>query len=126
MRDPHVRLTDEEQRRLAALEAALMADDPDLARRLRFGRRLPIVGLVLSGPPARGLTGSVLLTAGTAVVLASVMLSTVVAFVGCVLMVAGGYLLLTCGRAVRTFRRFAMWFEPRFFRSGREHDASGS
>jgi hypothetical protein len=126
MRDPHVRLTDEEQRRLAALEAALMADDPELARRLRFGRRLPLVGFVLSGPPARGLTGAVLLGAGTVVVLASVLLSTAVALGGCVLMAAGGYLLLTCGRAVRAFRRFAMWFEPRFFRSRREQDASGS
>jgi hypothetical protein len=126
MRDPHVRLTDEEQRRLAALEAALTADDPDLARRLRFGRRLPVIGCVLAGPPARGLTGSILLTVGTVVVVASVMLSTAVAFAGCVLMAAGGYLLLTCGRAARAFHRFATWFEPRFFRSRREQDASGS
>ena len=124
MRDPHVRLTEEEQRRLEALEAALAAEDPDLARRLRSGRRLPLIGCVLAGPPARGLTGAALLTVGAVVVLASLLVSTVVAFIGCVAMAAGGYLVLTCAHAVRTFRRFSTWFEPRFFRTNRSGDSS--
>src|SRR5215218_5706299 len=105
MRDPHVRLTEEEQRRLEALESALAADDPDLARRLRSGRRLPLVGCVLAGPPARGLLGIVLLGVGVVLVLATVVTSTVVAFAGCLAIAAGAYLTLTSSRATRLFHR---------------------
>jgi hypothetical protein len=124
MRDPHVRLTEEEQRRLEALEAALAAEDPDLARRLRSGRRLPLVGYVLAGPPARGLIGTILLIAGTIAVLAALITSTVVAFIGCVAMAAGGYMVLTCARATRMFHRFDTWFEPRFFRARNGDESS--
>jgi hypothetical protein len=119
MRDHHVRLTDEEQRRLEALEAALDAEDPDLARRLRSGRRLPLVGCVLAGPPARGLIGITLLTAGVLVVLLSLMSSSAVAIGGCLAIALGGYLLLTCGRVVRALNRFDCWLRPRL---GRRED----
>jgi hypothetical protein len=121
MRDPHVRLTEEEQRRLEALEAALTAEDPRLARRLRSGRRLPIIGIVLGGGgPSRGLIGACLLLVGGIMAVSALLISIAVAIAGCVALAAGGYLMLTCPRAQRIVRRFDAWFLPRFFRSSRE------
>jgi hypothetical protein len=122
MRDPHVRLTEEEQRRLEALEAALTADDPQLARRLRCGRRLPVLGVVSGGLPARGPVGAVLLAAGAVMVVVSLLVSLAVAVAGSVAVAAGAYLLLTCNTSVRTLHRFDAWFVPRFFRANRERD----
>jgi hypothetical protein len=124
MRDHHVRLTDEEQRRLDALEAALAAEDPDLARRLRSGRRLPVLGCVLAGPPARGLIGSGLVTAGALLVLFTLMTSTALAIGGCVAIAAGGYLTLTSGRVVRALNRFDCWLRPRLARSNERRSSS--
>jgi hypothetical protein len=116
MRDPHVRLTEEEQRRLEALETALAAEDPHLARRLRSGRRLPLVGCVLAGPPARGALGVLLLVGGIVTFLLAITGSTLIAFAGCAAVAAGGYLTLTCPRAVRMFHRLDAWFRPHLLR----------
>jgi hypothetical protein len=121
MRDPQVRLTEEEQRRLEALEAALTAEDPRLARRLRSGRRLPVIGVVQGVcAPSRGLVGICLLCVGGVMVVAALLVSITIAIAGSVAIAAGGYLTLTCERSVRLVRRFDAWFVPRFFRSARE------
>jgi hypothetical protein len=121
MQDPHLRLSEEEQRRLDALDAALSADDPRLARRLRSSRRIPLVGLVVGGGPSRGTVGVALVAVGIVTVLAAVLRSTPVAIAGCVAIALGGYLVLTCARIVRAGRRFDTWLQPRLLgRPGRE------
>lgn len=65
MRDPHVHLTEEEQRQLNALEAATRRDDPRFDRRLRHGRRIPVIRVVVIGWPLPALpTGLMLIAAG--------------------------------------------------------------
>jgi hypothetical protein len=120
MRDPHVRLTEEEQRRLEALEAALSEDDPRLARRLSSARRIPLVGLVLAArPPSRGVLAILSLSMGAALVLATLLVSPFIAFGGVLLMAAGGYLTTTTPRVVRVLDRVGRWIDGRVLHMGR-------
>lgn len=114
MRDPQVRLTEEEQRRLAALEAALCEEDPRLARRLRSARRIPVLGVVLaSAPPARGTYGLLLLALGAVVTIATFTWMIAVAVVGCVLMAAGAYAALSSPALQASLRRIDSWLGSR-------------
>ena len=114
MRDPQVRLTEEEQHRLAALEAALCAEDPRLARRLRCARRIPLIGVVLAGaPPARGVYGLLLLTIGAVVTVATFTSIFVLAIAGCLAMATGSYLALTAPSLKEALRRFDGWLGSR-------------
>jgi hypothetical protein len=90
MRDPHVELTQEEQRQLRAIEEALTRSDPRFARRVRKARRLPFVGVVVFGsrvPPMA--TGIVLLALGVVATLVAFPFSTTAAAIGYVAMLAG-------------------------------------
>jgi hypothetical protein len=114
MRDPQVRLTEEEQRRLAALEAALCDEDPRLARRLRSARRIPVLGLVLSGaPPARGVYGLLLLALGAVVTLVTFTSMIAVAIAGCVAMAIGAYAALTAPALQTALQRCGSWLGSR-------------
>lgn len=114
MRDPQVRLTEEEQRRLAALEAALCEEDPRLARRLRSARRIPVLGVVLaSAPPARGAYGLLLTAIGALVTIATFTWLIPLAIVGCVVMAGGAYLALTAPALQSALRRFDAWLGSR-------------
>jgi hypothetical protein len=81
MHDPDVRLTDEEQRRLEALDAALAADDPDLALGVRM--------------PSQRIVGAVAAVVGALIVVLTFTRALAVAFGGSLLLAAGLYLLLT-------------------------------
>jgi hypothetical protein len=90
MRDPHVELTQEEQRQLRGIEEALTKSDPRVARRVRKARRLPLVGVVMFGsriPPT--VTGVTLLALGAIATLVAFPFSTVAAAIGYSAMVVG-------------------------------------
>jgi hypothetical protein len=110
MRDPQVRLTEEERRRLDELEAALRAEDPRLARQLQSARRVPLVGVVLSArPPARGVIGALLVLLGAVLSIAALTVSLPLAIAGTVLMAGGGYLALTANVVASRLRRLEAW-----------------
>jgi sulfite exporter TauE/SafE len=96
MHDPDVRLTDEEQRRLEALDAALSADDPHLARRMRRAHRNRVMDVLLNMRlPSQRVVGAVCALLGAVVVVVSFTRSVAVAFGGSVLLATGIYLLCT-------------------------------
>jgi hypothetical protein len=110
MRDPQVRLTEEERRRLEELEAALREDDPRLERRLQCTRRVPLFGLVLTtSPPARGVIGTLLVVVGALLAVVMLTISLPVAIAGTVSMAAGGYLVLTTAAVTVRLRRLEAW-----------------
>ena len=110
MRDPQVRLTEEERRRLDELEAALLAEDPRLARRLQSARRVPLVGVVLAARPlARGSVGAFLVLAGAVLSIAMLTIWLPLAIAGTVLMAFGGYLVLTANVVRVRLRQFEAW-----------------
>jgi hypothetical protein len=90
MRDPHVELTQEEQRQLRAIEEALTKTDPRFARRVRKARRVPVLGVVMLGtrvPPLA--TGLTLLVLGAVATLVAFPFSTIAATIGYAAMVIG-------------------------------------
>jgi hypothetical protein len=110
MRDPQVRLTEEERRRLDELEAALRAEDPRLARRLQSAKRVPLVGVVLAARPlARGSIGALLVLAGAVLSIAMLTIWLPLAIAGTVLMAFGGYLVLTASVVRLRLRQFEAW-----------------
>ncbi|HEX7096202.1 MAG TPA: DUF3040 domain-containing protein [Acidimicrobiales bacterium] len=114
MRDPQVRLTEEEQRRLAALEAALCAEDPRLARRFRTACRIPGLGVVLAAvPPARGTYATMLVVIGAVAVIATFTSLFAVAVAGLVVMALGSYLGLTAPGVRARLRAFGRWLRTR-------------
>ena len=95
MRDPHVHLTEEEQRQLHALEAEVRRDDPRFDRRLRHGHRLPFVGLVVIGWPLPSLgTGLALVVVGMGAMVWLVTINPLLAFVAYLPMLLGTRFLL--------------------------------
>jgi hypothetical protein len=110
MRDPQVRLTDDERRRLEELEAALRDEDPRLARRLQSARRVPFLGVVLAArPPARGPIGALLVVAGAVLSVLMLTVSLPLAIVGTLLMAGGGYLVLTANVVCLRLRQLEAW-----------------
>jgi hypothetical protein len=110
MRDPQVRLTEEERRRLDELEAALREEDPRLARRLQSARRVPLVGVVLSArPPARGPIGALLVVIGAVLTIATLTISLPLSIAGTLMMAFGGYFALTATVVRLRLRQFEAW-----------------
>jgi hypothetical protein len=106
MRDPHVKLTDEEQRQLQELELALTRDDPDLVRRLRGGRRIRLPGRPFRASSMPGFTaGVLLLVVGLVALFAVLSVSPVAAFGAYVTMFVGAWLMLVAPSTQRVCAR---------------------